>query len=278
MLRNVLRLSALNTKNIFDSSICSYRSSLHLHQLLVACTPKSGSTYLSTKFENLKSWRRGSFVPAGGRRIQELEGNSIRTSLLNPNCIVSQNHTRYSEHSAYLINRFSIKVVFLVRNILDCAASVNDHWTNESVGGPMMYLNYDYLRDIDRDPNCSRLQLIASAVIPFYVQFFLSWQNHCNMLSTNYVWRTYESIFNEKSTPSLELSSILSELQIPFCQKELNSSVLSSDKTRFNKGKIGRGYELFKQDTKAYDSIQRLLGCYPSVDFSMIFTPLTTTI
>lgn len=278
MIRNNLRVASSVSKKILDDSLNQYRSSLNLQQILLACTPKSGSTYLSTKIENLSNWRRGSFVPAGGRRVQELEGNSIRTSLLNPKSIISQNHTRFSEHSALLINRFNLKVIFLVRNILDCAASVSDHWSNESVGGPMMYLNDSYLSEIDSNPNCTRLQLIASAVMPFYIQFYLSWINHCQALNTKYVWCTYESIFDKSSSTHVEIGNILNQLNVPHDLQEIESSVYAHDQTRFNKGRVGRGEELFKNDMKAYETIQRLLDCYPTVDFSPIYSPLFTTI
>ena len=44
--------------------------------------------------------------------------------------------------------------------------------------------------------------------------------------------------------------------------------------TRLNKGVTGRGKQAFSQDPLAYQMLVGLLDCYPTVDFSPIFTPL----
>jgi hypothetical protein len=65
-----------------------------------------------------------------------------------------------------------------------------------------------------------------------------------------------------------------------FANQNITSSALSTilsadDKTRLNKGVSGRGAKAFSHEKIAYNMLVNLLSCYPTVDFSPIFSPLT---
>lgn len=150
-------------------------------QILLACFPKSGSTFISSKIARLPGWSRSDFVPAYGRRDQELEQSAIVRSMLSfsgfDKNLVAQHHCRASEHSLQLVNKFDMKVVVLVRSLMDVALSLSDHWDRESVVGPIAYLNESLLAELDASP-VTRLQFMVQHVLPWYVSFYLSWLLH----------------------------------------------------------------------------------------------------
>lgn len=275
-IKSTLRQVAAPLFDMPNRSLIASRSALGGKQLLIACFPKSGSTYISAKIARFPGWSRGNFVPAYGRRDQELEEAAIARSLLGAfklrQNIVVQHHCRASEHSIGLINKYKIKVVVLTRSLMDVALSVGDHWDQESVVGPTAYLNEKMLGRLDRS-RVSRLQFIVQHVLPWYVSFYLSWIECCNEVRDGCVFVAYDSFFSDKSSGIKEILQFAGDSRD---DGQVAAIVSSQDETRLNKGVPGRGVHAFRDDPNAYGKIVDLLACYPDVDFSPIFTPLHT--
>lgn len=257
-----------------SQTLVAGRSLLGGRQVLVACFPKSGSTYITTKLAALPGWRRASLVPAYDRRDQELEESAIRRSLLHPlrpaGSIVAQHHCRASEHSLSLINKYDFRVVVLLRSLMDLTLSISDHWDRESVVGPTAYLNPVLLTQAD-SAGVSRLQFITRHALPWYISFYLSWLHHHHQVKRGVMFMTYERFFADKVAGMAE---ILDAAKID-CPPALIEQVLArEDQTRLNKGVSGRGAIAFRNDPSAYRDLLGLLACYPQVDFSPIFQPL----
>lgn len=163
--------------------LIAFRKLRRRKQVLLACFPKSGSTFISSKLARFPGWRRADFVPAYGRRDQELEQAAIVRSMSSLSGLnqsqVAQHHCRASEHSLRLVNKFDIRVLVLVRNLMDVALSISDHWDRESVVGPTACLDESLLAELDASP-VTRLQFIVQHVLPWYVSFYLSWLRHGN--------------------------------------------------------------------------------------------------
>src|SRR5687767_14488637 len=139
------------------------------HRLLLACMPKSGSTWLATMLACLPGFRPAVLVNGHDRREQELSEIQL---LLNQRWnYVSQMHLRYSEPTARLIQTFSLKPIVLVRNIFDIVPSIHDHWHCESVRGPSCYLK----NAMTNWPSDKIDEFIVDMGLPWYFNFFLSW-------------------------------------------------------------------------------------------------------
>jgi len=243
-------------------------------QVLLACFPKSGSTFISSKLSRLPGWSRTHFVPAYGRRDQELEQAAIVRSMsllsgLNQ-CLVAQHHCRASEHSLYLVNRFNIKVLVLVRNLMDVALSYSDHWDRESVVGPTAYLDESLLTELDAS-SVTRLQFVVQHVLPWYVSFYLSWLRHGGEVRGGVMLICYERFFADPVHSIAEVSQFVG---VNVTRDQLELALKASDQTRLNKGVAGRGVQAFEADPVAYQKLVDLLAGYPGVDFSPIFQPL----
>ncbi|QPN64322.1 hypothetical protein [Synechococcus sp. CBW1004] len=146
----IIKKTANALINLPADSLIASRSKRHKKQVLLACFPKSGSTFIRSKITLLPGWARADFVPTYGRRDQELERGAIMRSMLSParfnKNIIAQHHCRASEHSLSLINKFNITVIVLMRQLMDAALSISDHWDRESTNGPTAYLDHNLLR------------------------------------------------------------------------------------------------------------------------------------
>lgn len=243
-------------------------------QVLLACFPKSGSTFIASKLSRLPGWSRSDFVPAYGRRDQELEkfeivAEMISFSNFNKNLVV-QHHCRASEHTLKLVNYFDIRVVVLVRSLMDVAVSFSDHWDRESVVSPIAYLSESLLAELDAS-HVTRLQFIVQHVLPWYVSFYLSWLKHGGDLQGGVMFIRYEQFFSD---PGSSFSKIARFVGCDLPSEQLDLALKASDQTRLNKGVSGRGLKAFEADPVAYQKLLDLLAGYPGVDFSPIFQQL----
>lgn len=243
-------------------------------QVLLACFPKSGSTFISSKLACLPEWSRASFVPFYGRRDQELEQSAIEQSmasaLISNKNLIAQHHCRATEHSLRLVNKFEMKVVVLVRSLMDVVISISDHWDRESVVSPMAYLDENLLAELDESP-VTRLQFIVQHVLPWYVSFYLSWYRNREEVKGGVMFISYEQFFFDTMASFLEVVQFIGE---DVAKDRLEAALGASSQTRLNKGVSGRGRQAFEADPVAYQKLLALLACYPGVDFSPIFKPL----
>src|SRR5689334_12918426 len=110
--------------------------------VLVACMPKSGSTFLSAALANLPGFRREHVVPSYGRREQELSeaeivrafgatqtlrrafDHGVMSSPHRPKAWVAQHHVKHNHETQTLLDRYGIVPVCLVRNIYDIVVSL----------------------------------------------------------------------------------------------------------------------------------------------------------
>lgn len=158
------------------------------HHILVACFPKSGSTWLSEVLSALPGFARINLVPVYDRREQELAFERLLVAHhLN---YVAQHHCRYSLATQHCLRAFSIKPVILVRNIFDCVVSMKDHIDRGIDNpvtriGPLAYIPRAY----DGWPAEARLDFVVDMCVPWYFNFFVSWQD-----SDAGVWVRYEDL------------------------------------------------------------------------------------
>ena len=110
------------------------RRALHLERphVLVACMPKSASTFLTGVLAELPGMRRAPLTAAYGWREQTLD--VVQLARFDLEFYVCQQHLRYSADVGALIGEYRLTPVVLTRNIFDVVASVRDHFRNEFDG------------------------------------------------------------------------------------------------------------------------------------------------
>lgn len=112
---------------------------------LLACMPKSGSTWLCNILAELPDFRITHMVPHYGAREQEVCGDTIDKNLQNI-CsfhVISQHHVKYNVNTRHCCIQYCIKPVVLLRGIADNLVSLVDHWRNEEASpGYSSYVLY----------------------------------------------------------------------------------------------------------------------------------------
>ncbi|KAA1421220.1 sulfotransferase [Nocardioides humilatus] len=243
--------------------------------VLVACMPKSGSTFLSAALSNLPGYRREHVVPSYARREQELSEAEIQrafgaTQTLRrafdqgllvspdrPRAWVAQNHVKHTHETQTLIDRYGIVPVCLVRNIYDILVSLRDHFVNDSPHTAAAYVDESM---IGWEPERMYAFLVDMAV-PWYLHFYVSWAK-----AEQKVLVTYEDLIAD---PHSELRRILKAGQLPWNNDGIADALekASGGNVRKNVGTTGRG-EVIGPDLRA--RVESYCNYYPDVDFGPI--------
>jgi hypothetical protein len=243
------------------------RSSFHLlkyskltakvsQRILVACFPKSGSSYLVALIGNLPNFSTKNYVPYMGRREQELSETSlIQTSV--PGRQVAHVHVRASEHTLHLIDKYRIAPIVLVRNIFDTVVSLADHiktWP----AMPAAYLD-ERISSLSFE---DRIDALIDLAVPWYFNFYVSWWH-----ARPDAIVTYEDLVlgnTLRKTSYLQSRGIETNLAEVTAAHELTKK----QDTKLNVGTSGRGLKLIDKARRL--RIERLASYYPEVDFSKI--------
>ncbi|MFT7053585.1 MAG: hypothetical protein ACJAU1_001142 [Psychromonas sp.] len=225
------------------------------NHLLVACMPKSGSTFLTAILNNFPDFKQAILVPDAGRREQELD--RIELIRHDNHHYAAQHHVRYSQPTKVLIEQFNIKPIILVRNIYDAMISLRDHLKNESVIKPMGYV----LPDMVNWPNSELEEFIVDIFTPWYFNFFVSWHQY----EDKYLI-TYEDLIND---PLKKINDINNHFSLGLSSIELETAIDDANNmfTRKNIGITGRGQEL---NDYCKTQIDKIAKYYKGVDFSLL--------
>jgi hypothetical protein len=226
-------------------------------KILIACFPKSGSSYLSALIGNLSRFSVVSYVPTYGRREQELSEAALERTK-NVERQVAQHHVRASEYTLHLIKIYQLIPLVLVRNIFDAAVSLADHIANESRIFPAAYFD----DAMSRLPIEDRVDAVLDLAVPWYINFYVSWWH-----ARPDAIVTYEDLI--LGGPIRQTSYLQSlGVETDFTEVHVACDLAKKQNTRFNVGRPGRGLTLI--DGSRREKIERLASYYPDVDFSKI--------
>ena len=223
--------------------------------ILVACMPKSGSTFLTSTLGYLPSFSNVSLISGGGRREHELE--YLNLFYFNRINYIAQQHVKFSRSLEKKINEFSLRPIVLTRNIFDIIISLRDHIRTESLIGPMTFIPYSAAEWSDE-----KLEIfLARTCIPWYLSFYLSWQECREKIMINYT-----DFVND---PITIINKICNYADIEVDRKQIKLIIEkgSNSFTRKNKGIDGRGDNIHP---KARDHIIEIASYYNEYDLKSI--------
>jgi hypothetical protein len=230
------------------------------NHILVACFPKSGSTWLSEILSQLPGFSRVELVPIHDRREQELAFE--RLLLYHSLNYVAQHHCRYSRATERCLDTFSIKPIILIRNIFDCVVSTKDHIDGGDTDpdrriGPAAYVPHAYFQW----PDTQKFDFIIDMLIPWYFNFFVGWKDFAGGS-----WVSYEELL---AKPFAVIKNISDGFGLGCSDVDINGALLSASQrpTRKNVAKAGRGAMLMATHK---DKIRDFARYYPEHDFSQI--------
>lgn len=199
--------------------------------ILVACFPKSGSTYLIKLLSKVTRFPPAHLVQFYGQNEQDLFEHKIQ-HYYNSNNIIHQ-HVKGTNNNVMLMKKYNIKPVIQVRNIFDVIPSIHDHIENEDHRIVMSHVHKEYF-DFSIE---EKFDFLINMQLPWYFSFYISWKEASKDIET--LWITYDQLFSDQLG---SITNILKYHNLTVDEDTIISSIksMSKEDTRLNIGKSGR--------------------------------------
>lgn len=218
-------------------------------RILLACMPKSGSTFLNNVVGGLPGFSSVRLVPSFGRREQELD--EFRLQNAGRGDYIAQAHVRHSFWTAKMCRNYGLRPVVLVRSLLDVVVSLRDHIRRESAIWPILYAEASHA-ELD---DTALENMIARLAVPWYLNFYMGWRAAPGVHMVS-----YEEL---KSEPERVVRDILEFSGAMMDERAIAKAVAQAQgesASRFNVGVSGRGSALKPETIR---SILDLFDFYP---------------
>ena len=211
--------------------------------MFIAAFPKSGSTYITNLLSKLTGYPLQTTVQFFGHNEQDVFEVRLQ-GLIGLNAIIQQ-HAKGTLNNINLMRKYSIKPIFLTRNIYDVIVSLSDHTEKEDSKYPMGYIHPEYAEmNVDE-----KREFLIVNVIPWYLDFYISWRDASTEMEV--LWISYENFFADQPA---ELKKIMKfyGLESDYTEKNLKDSIatMPNSGNRLNIGKTGRGEALLSHEQK----------------------------
>jgi hypothetical protein len=228
--------------------------------ILVACAPKSASTFLQAAlsksldlggaclFTATMDWASAGALGANLREQEPDELALIRNGL-NGKGYVAQHHARCSPYLARILSLYNVRPVVTYRNLADTIVSMDDMVMEWRAGMPAAQKGFfaDALpTDYDRLDRSDRLMILAHRWTPWLVQFYVTWRRCARLGLTQPLFVSYENDFlGDKGLLAERLADFIGHDIANAARIEAALADTSESRAkRINKGVAGRGAEL----------------------------------
>lgn len=232
---------------LFNDVMRSIKPSQAADRILVACMPKSGSTFVSRCLvEFCRVPRR---ILHASSEIQEL--SKTRLEMIGDKGCVAQSHIFPTKNNLALIKEHDLAIVVLQRNVMDCLVSLRDMYvervqSQEGVWADAFISQFGYFDHafLSLDPPEQYDYIIETALV-WYLQFHIAWNSQHLSGYKNLVRINYERFFADTQANFEKLLDDLGCLNAErLASFTLPAKAPGSDGVRFNVGRPGRGREL----------------------------------
>lgn len=233
--------------------------------ILLACMPKSGSTFVKKALMNLTGFPEEFLSYAFERTEQELYLPRVIDSYSRGT--VTQQHVRATEANLRIMNRYGIRPVILVRNLYDVVVSIRDYLFAEGFEKfPSLYATA-YLGEMDED---EQYEFLITYALPWYFAFYVSWHDACAAGRIDALWLSYEDLSQDWPAG---ITRILDHYGIHKTDSEVKQALAQclgegAAAIRLNKGVVGRGSRRLTERHRRL--IERMASFYPWVDFAPV--------
>ena len=232
-------------------------------RILLAASPKSGSTFLTKLLAEASGLKVRDACAAYGRAEQQIYLPKL-TCALDNDTLIGHQHLRASEQTIHAVKLFGFRVVVLVRDFADTVISMRDHHLRESVAHPMAFAEERQIASMSREQH---LWFVIRMLMPWYFQFYVSWQVANRDPDMSVHWVSYHDLV---AAPEKSLGEILQFCGLELPKEKLVEAVhaVGKKETRHNVGTEGRGRaELTAAQLSA---LQEMANFYPGIDFSKV--------
>jgi hypothetical protein len=210
-------------------------------RIIVACAPKTGSTYVASVLQRYFSIAFGNLTVAGHDWAAEQNLIPSLERQIENQRFVLQLHLLPRLVNMLALVRLRPATIFLWRNLGDALVSYDDHIRNESHYFPTFYVHdrENYLRM----PEQERYRYLVRYAVPWYLMFYLGWRER------GVTFRRYEEMVAD---PIAFFRAMIAEIRPGPLDEERLAHIIGQPRadTRFNAGVVGRSAERFSDETK----------------------------
>jgi hypothetical protein len=201
--------------------------------ILLACLPKSGSTYLSTVLRELTGYPYAFASEPGSQNEQDL--SERRLNRLRRRAVL-QHHLRATSTNVALLQMFGTRPIVQTRNFFDIVVSLHDHFEQNHRSLSCGHIPEEYWR-LSWD---ERVTFLIHFHLPWFFNFVLSWREAARELDVCTV--TYEQLFADQPRA---LRRIAAFYGLTVTEQQVAAAIerAKAKETRFNVGVGGRGIE-----------------------------------
>lgn len=226
--------------------------------ILVACAPKSGSTFISAMLAQSLKLPVASLTFTSGSstlfsqtylREQELDELAVLNNGVRGGGYVAQHHIRCTPYLCRQMQFYNIRPIVTHRNVLDCLVSMDDMFIAWRDGDGTQ--DTKYFRDalpagftgMNRE---DRLVALAHRHVPWYLQFYMSWKKCEAMGLVKPLWISYEDDFlGDKHGLAKRLAAYIGPQHANAADIAARlADTRDGARLRLNKGEAGRGRDV----------------------------------
>ncbi|WP_027485955.1 hypothetical protein [Allorhizobium undicola] len=236
-----------------------FRAKLTAHHakqpnVLVACAPKSASTFISAALCQAMQVPTASLaLPAltplassnlgGNLRSQETDELALLRVGLNGRGYVGQHHIRCTPFLASQLQVYNIRTIVTIRNFFDTLVSLDDMLVSWRASGGSGFYDDGLPADYASYSLEERLDLLVAEQAVWYAQFLLSWTRCEREGRVKPLWVRYETDFlGDKKVLSARIAEFIGN---GYCDADKLLAAFGdtsdADRKRINKGVSGRG-------------------------------------
>jgi hypothetical protein len=229
--------------------------------MLIACKPKSGSSFLFAAAQRPTGWAGVNFAYAYFQNEQELYLPYMLA--VDRSDTVTQQHCRATIANLQILQGFGIRPVVLVRNLPDIVMSLVDFYDNGAV------INTFFADDWHKLGAEAKRDLVIDHVMAWYINFYVSWRQAAATRRMDCLFIRYEDMIADKPGTLARISEFLGLAKTADeCRSAVAAAEGNRENTRFNRGVAGRGAAALTEDQFA--RLRRLATYHPSIDFAPI--------
>lgn len=231
------------------------------HHIVLACMPKSGSTFTIQALGKLSGYESLDLFHAA--RDNEMELYPPALERFATENTYTQQHFRAGLANVALLQAYGINPVVQVRSIPDALISMTDFYASGHADYATAF------RDFPAWPREKQVEATLAQMGSWYVTFYATWVRAEREGELSVCWLHYEDLF---AHPHQVLSKVIQFLGLedsPEALARVSKELLSNKSgTRFNKGVTGRGRTELSAEQLL--SLRKLTTLYPDVDFSPV--------
>lgn len=229
--------------------------------ILIACLPKSGSTFLANTLSQVTGYDFVQFQPIRGTNDHNID-KGVLLSSLNKNT-VTQLHLKPNDFNFKNLKAYQIKVIFLNRGLVDSLKSFHHHILNENDKWFMFTVAGDFKNwTIER-----QFDFLIDMVLPWYINFITYWKLRINDGELEVLEIDFDE-FKKDNIATIEKILKFYDLSFPreIVKEALNASYENKVKLRVNERKEKSGYELSDEQIAR---IKKYLSYYPEYEIKL---------